>query len=65
MWEYDKAVISIKDVEEVSIISEMDEFGKSGWEIFTVSEKEIKYESYGCPGIITEYTLYMKRKINQ
>ncbi len=64
MWIYQKQIKEFKDPSGDTIISEMNDFGQEGWEIFSISERIIEqWMTYGYPHKIVEYTLYMKKQI--
>ena len=64
MFEYQKQIMEIKNPNEYEIVSEMDKFGQEGWDIFSITEKNVQeWKTYGEDNRIVEYTMYMKRNI--
>lgn len=64
MFKYEKEIVELKDPQPFDILVFMKNFGLEGWDIFSITEKTIeKWESYGQPHKLVEFTLYMKRNI--
>ena len=49
---------------EIKLLNYIDELGKDGWNIFSVTnESYLETPDYPKRKVITEYTIFMKRKI--
>lgn len=58
MWEYKKEIVKFTSEDNKDIIVIMNEYSKSGWEIFSVDETDILYSD----GIRRcKYVLFMKK----
>jgi hypothetical protein len=59
MWKYS---VKIVKAEEEKLDIELNEFGKSGWEVFFISNKGMVSEFSSTGGMLSKFIVYMKQK---